>query len=124
MRFIQFFCENSMESWHCNIPEVINSIENGKLSSGPNLKHSYTMTPFDGSGKEAFWKHCGKRRNCLYKQFLLFTQCFLLYQTEIIIFVTFNMSSANALNLVCSKILSCGYGLKHWQTKMYMWLIN
>ena len=25
-------------------------------------------------------KHCEKRRNCLYKQFLFFPQCFLLYQ--------------------------------------------
>ena len=44
------------------------------------------MTPFDASGKEAFWKHCGKRRNRLYKQFLLFPQCFLLSKTEIIVF--------------------------------------
>ena len=42
----------------------------------------HTMTPFDGSGKKAFWKHCGKRRNCLYKQFLLFPQCFLHYQRQ------------------------------------------
>ena len=41
-----------------------------------------TMTPFEGSGKEDFWKHCEKRRNFLYKQFLLFPQCFLLYQRQ------------------------------------------
>ena len=29
-----------------------------------NLTHSHTITPFDASGKQAFWKHCGKRRNC------------------------------------------------------------
>ena len=46
------------------------------------LTHSHKMTPFDASGKEAFWKHCGKRRNCLYKQFLLYPQCFLLYQRQ------------------------------------------
>ena len=28
------------------------------------LTHSHTMTPFDAPGKEAFCKHCGKRRNC------------------------------------------------------------
>ena len=28
------------------------------------LTHSNTMTPFDAPGKQAFWKHCGKRRNC------------------------------------------------------------
>ena len=29
-----------------------------------HLNHSLTMTPFEASGKQAFWKHCGKRRNC------------------------------------------------------------
>ena len=52
------------------------------LSFGKELTHSHTMTPIDRSGKKAFWKHCGKRRNCLYKQFLLFPQCFLLYQRQ------------------------------------------
>ena len=28
------------------------------------LTHSHTMTPFDAPGKQAFWKQCGKRRNC------------------------------------------------------------
>ena len=28
------------------------------------LTHSHTMTPFDAPGKQGFWKHCGKRRNC------------------------------------------------------------
>ena len=34
-----------------------------------------------------------------------------LSKTEIVIFVTFNLLSANAFNLVWSKILSCGNGL-------------
>ena len=29
-----------------------------------SLTHSHTMTPFDAPEKQAFWKHCGKRRNC------------------------------------------------------------
>ena len=46
----------------------------------------------------------GKRRNCLYKQFLLFpTMFFTLSKKEIIIFVTFNLSSANAFNLAWYK---------------------
>ena len=57
--------------------------------SSPVLTHSHTMTPFDASGKEAFWKHCGKRRNCLYKQFLLFPQCFLLYQRQKLSFLLY-----------------------------------
>ena len=42
-----------------------------------------------------------------------------LSKTEIIIFVTFNLSSANASNLVWSKILGYGNGLKYalWRTK-------
>ena len=34
------------------------------LLSRNGLTHSYTMTPFDAPRKQAFWKHCGKRRNC------------------------------------------------------------
>ena len=57
-------------------------------SSKNSLTHSHTITPFDGSGKGAFWKHCRKRRNCLYKQFLLFLQCFLLYQRHKLSFLS------------------------------------
>ena len=28
------------------------------------LTHSHTMTPFDAPEKQAFRKHCWKRRNC------------------------------------------------------------
>ena len=30
----------------------------------PVLTHSHRMIPFDSPGKQAFRKHCGKRRNC------------------------------------------------------------
>ena len=53
---------------------------------------SHTLTPFDRSGKEAFWKHSGKRRNGLYKQFLLYLQCFLLYLRQKLSFL---------LHLIC-----------------------
>ena len=29
-----------------------------------DLTYSHTMTPFDASVKQAFWKHFGKRKNC------------------------------------------------------------
>ena len=32
--------------------------------SGKGLTHSHRATPFDTPGKQAFRKHCGKRRNC------------------------------------------------------------
>ena len=78
------------------------------------LTLSHIMTPFDGSGKEDFWKHCGKRRNCLYKQFLPFAQFFLLYQREKLSFLL-HLLSVDVLNLVWSKILSSGNELKvYW----------
>ena len=41
------------------------------------LTLSHSMTPFDAPEKQAFRKHCGKRRNCSSEQFLFFPQCFL-----------------------------------------------
>ena len=35
-----------------------------RCGQGGGLIHSQTMTPFDTPGKQAFRKHCGKRRNC------------------------------------------------------------
>ena len=39
-------------------------VEKYIFANGQELTHSHTMTPFDAPGKEEFWKHCGKRRNC------------------------------------------------------------
>ena len=76
------------------------------------LTHSHIMTLFDAYGKEAFRKHCGKRRNCSLRAISPFPTMFsTLSKTEIIIFVTFNFSSANAFTLVWSKILSSVNGL-------------
>ena len=41
------------------------------------LTLSQTSPGFYVSAVQAFWKHYGKRRNCLQEQFLLFPQCFL-----------------------------------------------
>ena len=41
-----------------------------------------------------------------------------------IIFVTFNLSSANAFNLVCSKVSSCGNGLKLGQVDTFKRVIK
>ena len=70
------------------------------------------MTPFDGPGKEAFEIFVGKGDIACTSNFSFPTIFSTLSKTELIIFVTFNLSSANALNLVWSKILSCGNGLK------------
>ena len=37
------------------------------------LTHSYTMTPFDALGKQAFWKHCGEKEKLLVTSNFSFT---------------------------------------------------
>ena len=36
-----------------------------KYPNAAILTHSHTMTPFDAPGKQAFWKHGGKKENLL-----------------------------------------------------------
>ena len=60
------------------------------------------MTLFDASGKEAFRKHCGKKRKLLVQAISPFPTMFSTLS---------KLSSANAFNLVWFKILSCGKGL-------------
>ena len=67
------------------------------------------MTPFYVSGKEAFSKHCGKRRKCLLPFRTMFST---LSKTEIVIYVTFILSFANAFSFIKSKKLSFGKELK------------
>ena len=56
--------------------------------------------------KKAFENIVGKGENAGHQHFLLFPQCFLPDQRQkIIILVTLTLSSANAFNLVESKIL-------------------
>ena len=69
--------------------------------------------------KQAFWKHCEKRRN--YEQFLLFPQCFLTIWTTFCYFrqiwncrlqtlsvwKSLNFVSGNGLNLVNPKVCNC-----------------
>ena len=62
------------------------------------------MTPFDASGKKAFVQAISP----------FLTMFSTLSKTEIIIFVISNLSSANAFNLVWSKILLCGKGLRRF----------
>ena len=61
--------------------------------------------------KKALENTVGKGENAGNQHFLLFPQCFLLYQREILMLATFNFLSANAFNLVKSKILLFGKGL-------------
>ena len=63
-----------------------------------SLTHYHTIPTFDNHEKEAFRKHCGNQH------FLLLHNVF--YPSENKFSVTFILSSANALNLDQSKILS------------------
>ena len=75
------------------------------------------MTTFDGSGKEVFLKTLWEKEKLLVQAISPYPTMFsTLSKTEITIFVTFNLFSTNAFNLVWSKILSCWKGLTHYQT--------
>ena len=77
------------------------------LSFGKVLRsinsHSHTMTHFDVSGKETLWEK---------EKMLVNTMFSTLSKTEIIVYITIILSSANAFNLDKVKFLSSGYGLK------------
>ena len=77
------------------------------------LTRSHTMTPFDRSGKETFGNTLREKKNLLVHVISPFPTMFSVRDRNYH-FCTFNLSSANAFNLVWSKILSCGNGVKLW----------
>ena len=69
------------------------------------LTHSHTMTPFDTPGKQAFWKHCGKRRNCSIWAISPFPTVFSTHLHNFLPFSTnIKLSSAKCFRLEESKI--------------------
>ena len=81
------------------------------------LTHYHTIPSFDAPEKEAFRKHCGKRRKCWRPAFSPFPTMFsTLHKTNFKLSFTFILSSANAFNLDQSKILSFGNGLNQYHT--------
>ena len=66
-----------------------------------------------GLGTKPFENIVGKGEIACTSNFSFSHKFSTLSKTNIIIFVTFNLSSADAFNLVWSKILSCGNGLSH-----------
>ena len=69
------------------------------------LTNSHTMTRFDAPGKQAFWKHCGKRRNCLSRAISPFPTVFSTHLDNFLPFSSnFKLSSANSFSLEESKI--------------------
>ena len=69
----------------------------------------HTNPTFDNPEKEAFRKHCGKRRKCWLPAFSPFPKMFsTLHKTNLKSSVTFILSFANTFNLDKPKILSFG----------------
>ena len=68
------------------------------------------MLTFKDTYKNGFGKHCEKRRKCWKRAFSPFPGFFYYTKERMVIFATFNLSSANAFNLVISKIWSFGNG--------------
>ena len=81
-------------------------------STAYKLTHSHTMTPFDTPGKQAFWKHCGKKRNCSERAI---SPLHTVFSTRFDSFLSFSsnlkLSSGNSFSLEESKIclLVMGY---------------
>ena len=70
--------------------------------------------------KRALENNEGKGENAANQHFLLFPPVFpTMSKREIIILATFNLSSANAFNLVMSKNLLFGKELTHFQTTKF-----
>ena len=67
------------------------------------------MTTFDELEEKAFENIVRKEENAGNQHFLLFPQCFLSFETQLLIFwVIFNLLTANAFSLGKPKILSSG----------------
>ena len=76
-----------------------------KLLLLTRLTHSRTMTPFDAPGKQAFWKHYGKRRNCSWWAISPFPTVFSPRLDNFLPFsLNLKLSSANSFSLEESKI--------------------
>ena len=69
-----------------------------------SLTHSHTITPFEAPGKQAFWKHCGKRRNCSLRAISPFPMVFSTCLDNFHFSSNLKLSSANSFSLEESKI--------------------
>ena len=85
------------------------------------LTHSHTMTPFDAPGKEAFWKHCGKRRNCSYRAISPFPAVFSTCLDNFLPFLSnLKLSSANSFSLDESKMCRLVMGWKNFRKALWL----
>ena len=90
-------------------------------SRGLTLHH--TIWTFNDPDKEVFWKQCGKRRKCWWPAFSPFPTMFYTFpKANFSVWVTFNLSSANAFDFDKSTILSLGIELSLNASQDYRWL--
>ena len=83
------------------------------------LPRSHTMTHFDAPGKQAFWEHCWKRRNCLLRAISPLPTVFSIHLKNFMLFSSnLRLSSADCFNLDQSEIcrLVMGYCRSLWKT--------
>ena len=72
------------------------------------------MTPLDAPGKQAFWKHCGKRRNYSQRAISPFPTVFSTHLDNFLPFSSnLKLSSANSFSLEESKIFRLVVGLRY-----------
>ena len=119
---MQQVCQNSYPSIrgskHINQPLYLLDEKIPFLSKfGSNHTHQICVLHFTTqflllttAKKKALENTVGKGEYSGNQHFLLCPQCFLLYQREIIIIATVNLSSANVFSLVTSKISLFGKG--------------
>ena len=81
-------------------------------SEGPPLTLSPQSQLLTTLKKQLFENILGKGENAGNQHFLLFPQCFLIYQEEKITILTSNFWSANTFNLVQPKLFSFGKQLR------------
>ena len=92
-----------------------------KLHKWFSLTLYHTIPTFNDPKKESFWKHCGKWTKCWLPAFFPFATMFsTLSKTYFSFWATFSLSSANALNLDSSKIVSFG---KEFKTISFLYII-
>ena len=86
-----------------------------------HLIHYHTIPTFDAPEKEAYRKHCGKRRKCWLPAFSSFPAMFsTLHKTNFKFSVTLILSSAIPFNFDKPKLLSFGNGLNLQQIILFL----
>ena len=81
-------CTVSKSKWtQASAMQRLRNTSLSDLSFANALTLYHTILTFNNPERERFWKHCEKRRKCCKQHFLLFSQCFLPFQKQVLIFL-------------------------------------